>query len=68
MAVARRDTSTIEASPVRSRFNSAAVMPPASVIAPIESPNAARCITGNSSPGGVSASAMPPRDQNAVAS
>ena len=36
------DTSTVVASPVRSRWNSAPMIPPAMVMAPIESPNAGR--------------------------
>ncbi len=34
----RSDTSTVVASPVRSRWNSAPMMPPAIVMAPMESP------------------------------
>jgi hypothetical protein len=41
-AVPSNDTSTTLGSPVCSRPNSAAAIPPASVIAPMESPNAAR--------------------------
>ena len=40
MPMPRSDTSTVVASPVRSRWNSAPMIPPAMVIAPIESPNA----------------------------
>jgi hypothetical protein len=36
----RSDTSTVVDSPVRSRWKSAPMMPPAMVIAPMESPNA----------------------------
>ena len=43
-------------------------MPPAMVIAPIESPNAAFCMTGDSALAGVSAAPMPPRAQNEAAS
>ena len=65
MPVPSSDTSTTSASPVRSRWNSAAKMPPAMVMAPIESPNA-----GAGMPGTVVASGafalMPlvPRSQN----
>ena len=38
--IPRSDTSTVVASPVRSRWNSAPMIPPAMVMAPIESPNA----------------------------
>ena len=40
MAVESSEMSTTVASPVRSRCRSAAEMPPAMVMAPIESPNA----------------------------
>ena len=43
-------------------------MPPASARPPIESPNAARCMTGVAAPGGVRALQMPPRHQNEAAS
>ncbi len=43
-------------------------MPPAMVMAPIESPKAAFCMTGVSAPAGVRAWPMPPRDQNDAAS
>src|SRR6266581_867865 len=39
-AVLSRDTSTSTASPLRSRYNSAAAMPPAMFIPPMESPKA----------------------------
>ena len=39
MPVPSSDTSTVVASPVRSRWNSAPMIPPAIVMAPIESPN-----------------------------
>jgi hypothetical protein len=68
MAVPRSDTSMTDGSPVRSRRKSAAAMPPAVVMPPAESPNAARCMVGRSASGGVSACAMPPRDQNEAAS
>ncbi len=39
MPTPSNDTSTVVASPVRSRWNRAPMMPPAMVIAPMESPN-----------------------------
>ena len=69
MPVFMSDTSTTSASPVRSRWNSAAEMPPAMVIAPMVSPYA-----GAGMPGTVVASGafalMPlvPRYQNEIAS
>ena len=68
IAVPSSETSTTDASPVRSRWKSAAAMPPAIVMPPIESPKAARCMMGAAAPGGVSAFAMPPRHQNEAAS
>src|ERR687883_101407 len=51
--VPRRDTSTTVAFPVRSRWSSAAAIPPAIVIAPIESPYAgAGCAMNASRSGG----------------
>ena len=52
IAVPSSDTSTTDGSPVRSRRNSAAAMPPAIVMPPVESPKAARCMTGAAAPGG----------------
>jgi hypothetical protein len=43
-------------------------MPPATIMPPAESPKAARCMMGRSASFGVSACAMPPRDQNDAAS
>ena len=69
MPVFISDTSTTSASPVRSRWNSAAEMPPAIVIAPMVSPYA-----GAGMPGTVFASGalalMPlvPRYQKEIAS
>ena len=63
MPVPRSETSTIEGSPVRSRWKSAAEIPPAIVIAPIESPKAARWMVGLSASRAVSPSATPPRNQ-----
>jgi hypothetical protein len=68
IAVPSSETSTTGAAPVRSRWSSAAAMPPAIVMAPIESPKAGRCMVGKAASGRVSAAAMPPRDQKAVAS
>src|SRR2546422_631573 len=53
IAVPRSDTSTSAASPVRSRWKSAAATPPATVMPPAESPKAARCMTGAAAPAGV---------------
>src|SRR5215813_10300602 len=44
MAVPSSDTSTTDGSPVRSRRKSAAAMPPATAMPPVESPKAARCL------------------------
>ena len=49
MPVFMSDTSTTSASPVRSRWNSAAEIPPAIVIAPMVSPYAGAGIDGISS-------------------
>ena len=68
IAVPRSETSTTAGSPVRSRWKSAAAMPPATVMPPAESPKAARCMTGWAAAGGVSAFAIPPRHQNDAAS
>ena len=46
IAVPSSETSTTDGSPVRSRRNSAAAMPPAIVMPPAESPKAARCMMG----------------------
>jgi hypothetical protein len=40
MPVPSSETSTVVASPVRSRWKSAPMIPPAMVMAPMESPNA----------------------------
>ncbi len=69
IAVPSSETSTMVASPVRSRWNSAPIIPPAMVMAPIESPN-----PGPGGPttcpysGRVMPIAMPERFQNASAS
>ena len=68
IAVPSSEMSTTAGWPVRSRRKSAAAIPPAIVIAPVESPNAARCMTGAVAVGGVRALAMPPRHQNDAAS
>ena len=62
-AQASSDTSTTGASPVRSRCSRPAAMPPAIVMPPGRSPNAARGAIGHSLSAGVSASATPPRAQ-----
>ena len=63
------DTSTIDASPVRSRWNSAPMIPPAMVMAPIESPNPGAGGTGTRSYSGRWApTATPERAQKARAS
>ena len=68
-AVLSSDTSTSTASPVRSRWNSAAEMPPAMFMPPIESPNAGiPCDSAPPSSGGVNAWPTPLRVQNAVPS
>ena len=65
MAVDRSDTSTTWASPVRSRCRSAAEMPPAMVMAPIESPNAGPgWLSGWGRSEGVTEWATPERAQN----
>jgi hypothetical protein len=64
MPMPSSDTSTVVASPVRSRWNSAPMIPPAIVIAPIESPNAGAGGGGvNSSSGYISPAATPGRCQ-----
>ena len=68
MAVPSREMSTTGPSPVRSFWRSPAAMPPAMVMAPMESPKAAFCMTGDSAWGGVMAWPMPPRDQKEAAS
>src|SRR5690349_13554186 len=68
MAAPSSDTSTTAGSPVRSRPNSAAAMPPAMVSAPIESPNAAVGPTGWSAPNSVRVAPTPPRYQKLAAS
>ena len=57
------DTSTVVASPVRSRWSSAPMIPPAMVIAPIESPNAGAGVCTGFSPTGVAPIATPARHQ-----
>ncbi len=60
------ETSTTDASPVRSRWNSAPMMPPAMVIAPMESPKPGAGGTGTRSYSGRWApAATPERAQNA---
>ncbi len=60
------DTSTIVASPVRSRWNSAPMIPPAMVMAPMESPKpGAGGLTTRSYSGRVHPIATPARAQNA---
>jgi len=62
--VASNEVSTNGASPVRSRWRSAAAMPPAMNIAPMESPNAGTCWPRTRpSSGGVLAMATPDRAQ-----
>ena len=65
--VPNSDTSTIVASPVRSRWNRAPMMPPAIVMAPIESPKPGPGGRGfnPSYSGRVVAMAMPVRAQKA---
>ena len=64
-----KETSTTEGSPVRSRFTSAAAIPPAIVMPPIESPHAGPgCERIPSSSTGVALAALPARHQNAVMS
>ena len=63
MAVPRSETSTSMPWPVRSRWKSAAAMPPAIAIPPMKSPNAGRCWSGGC-PVVDRRSAMPPRAQN----
>ena len=59
------DTSTTDGSPVRSRANSAAAMPPAIIAPPIESPYApAGWPMSRGLSGGVVPHAQPMRDQN----
>ena len=58
------DTSTSDVSPVRSRANSAAAIPPAIVMPPMESPYAGAGMWHSPSvPGGVTPTAWPARDQ-----
>ena len=60
----RSETSTVRASPVRSRWNSAPMMPPAIVMPPMESPYpGAGCTTKFSASGGVHPMALPARHQ-----
>ena len=60
------DTSTTVASPVRSRWNSAPMIPPAIVMAPIESPKPGAGGTGTRSYSGrLAPTATPARAQNA---
>ena len=64
IAVDSSETSTTLASPVRSRCRSAAEMPPAMVMAPIESPNAGPgWLTGCGRSDGVTECATPERAQ-----
>ena len=68
-AVLSSETSISTASPVRSRWNSAAEIPPAMFIPPIESPNAGiPCDRAPPSSSGVNAWPTPLRVQNAVPS
>ncbi len=63
------DTSTIDGSPVRSRLNSAAEMPPARFVPEMVSPNAGPGgVIMPSVPGGVRVAAIPARAQKAVMS
>ncbi len=65
IAVESSEMSTTGASPVRSRWRSAAEMPPAMVMAPIESPNAGPgWLTGWGRSDGVTEWATPERAQN----
>ena len=68
MAVASNETSTTEPRPVRSRFRRLLAIPKPSAMAPLRSPIAPRCMSGNSRSGGVITWASPPRAQNADAS
>ena len=63
-----RETSTTDGSPVRSRLNSAAAMPPARFVPEIVSPYAGGGLISPSMLGGVRLAALVPRDQNAVMS
>lgn len=68
-AVESSETSSSTAWPVRSRCSSAAQMPPAMFIPPIESPNAGIAwLIGVPSSAGENASPTPERVQNAVPS
>ena len=51
IAVPSSETSISDGSPVRSRRKSAAAIPPATVMPPAESPNAARCMIGRGGAG-----------------
>ena len=63
------DTSTTDGSPVVARANSAAAIPPAIVMPPIESPYAPVGMPSRRSElAGVTACPLPPRAQNAVLS
>lgn len=53
IACASSDESTMDGSPVRSRWNSAAHTPPASVMPPRRSPKPGPCTAGVSVPNGV---------------
>jgi hypothetical protein len=68
MAVASRETSTTDPTPVRARLSSAPAIPNASAMAPLGSPIAPRWPIGCSRSAGVSTWARPPRDQKADAS
>ncbi len=60
------ETSTMVASPVRSRWKRAPMIPPAMVMAPMESPKPGAGGTGvNSYSGRWAPTAMPERDQKA---
>src|SRR6476659_2920129 len=68
-AVDSSETSMIDGSPVRSRAKSAPAIPPAIVMPPMESPNAGAGMPSTTLASvGVTPTAPPPRDQNALES